>query len=211
LVKIKKSPFKDHMSHFNSQANHWDSPEKITQNKAYSELIKKHLPIHSGLKILEVGCGTGLLGGQFLDQKNLLLGIDTSEGMLKVFSEKFSNNPRVSSKLLNLEDEELNNEKFDLIISSMAFHHLKNPASMLLKLSRYLNPQGIIAIIDLDQEDGSFHPDPKNMGVHHFGFNESQTLDWCKMAKLTKMPREIAHIIHKNNKEYPLFLELFKH
>ncbi len=198
------------MSHFNSQANQWDTPEKITQNKAYSELIKKHLSHTSGIKILEVGCGTGLLGSQFLNHDNSLLGIDTSEGMLKVFSEKFNSNPLVSARLLNLEEEELNNEKFDLIISSMAFHHLKNPAKMLAKLSGYLNPNGLIAIIDLDQEDGSFHPDPKNMGVHHFGFSETQTNQWAKSARLTKKPREIAHTINKNDKQYPLFLEFFK-
>lgn len=197
------------MSHFNSQANQWDTPEKITQNKAYSELIKKHLHRTSGLNILEVGCGTGLLGSQFLDENNSLLGIDTSSGMLNVFNEKFKGYPKVSSKLVNLETEELGDEKFDLIISSMAFHHLENPANMLTKLKRNLNANGLIAIIDLDQEDGSFHPDPKNMGVHHFGFNEEQTKSWANSSKLFKKPREIAHIIHKNDKQYPLFLELF--
>ena len=198
------------MNHFNTQALQWDSPEKINQNKAYSELIKKHLTKTKGLKILEVGCGTGLLGSQFLGEENSLLGIDTSEGMLNVFNEKFKNNPLVTARLMNLEEQELAEQKFDLILSSMAFHHLVNPANMLLKLSRYLAKDGLIAIIDLDQEDGTFHPDPKKMGVHHFGFSEDLTQNWAKVAKLHKKPRELANIIHKNEREYPLFLEIYQ-
>jgi ubiquinone/menaquinone biosynthesis C-methylase UbiE len=207
--KAKTLTIRARMNHFNSQANQWDSPEKIAQNKAYSELIKKHMRATRGLKILEVGCGTGLLGSQFLDGENSLVGVDTSEGMLKVFNDKFKDNALITSRLLNLETDELSSEKFDLILSSMAFHHLVDPAKMLVKLARYLKPDGIIAIIDLEQEDGSFHPDPKNMGVHHFGFNESVTTRWAKDAGLSKKNREQAHIIHKNDQKYPLFLDIY--
>lgn len=193
------------MNHFNEMSKEWDNPEKITQNAMYAEKIKHHLKFEP-TNILEVGCGTGLLGQQFVNDKNSLLGVDTSEGMLDVFNKKFAGNNRVQSKLINLEEETLN-EQYDLILTSMAFHHLVNPAQMVSKLKKNLRPGGVLAVIDLDKEDGSFHPDSKKMGVHHFGFSEEQNIEWGREFKEVK--REIINVIQKNESEYPVFLALY--
>lgn len=193
------------MSHFNEISREWDKPEKIKQAEQYAARIKSHLNFFPQ-KILEVGCGTGLLGEQFVTENSSLLGVDTSTGMLEVFNEKFKHNHQVSSRLLDLEENVLH-EKFDLIISSMAFHHLKDPAGMVSKLRKNLKDGGVLAIIDLDQEDGTFHPDPKNMGVHHFGFSEEETKSWG--SGFHKMHREIVNKIEKNGGEYPIFLALY--
>jgi ubiquinone/menaquinone biosynthesis C-methylase UbiE len=199
------------MSHFNQVANSWDTPEKTIQNQKYAKKITSLMPSpnNSPLKILEVGCGTGLLGSQFVFGNNQLIGLDTSAGMLEVFNKKFLGNKNIHSQLLNLEEENLNEGNFDLIISAMAFHHLKNPQSILHKLKKMLSPKGVIAVIDLDFEDGSFHPDPKNMGVHHFGFSEETTQKWSKLGGFSKSSREIVNTIEKNDKSYPIFLSMF--
>lgn len=198
------------MTHFNQVANVWDTPEKLILNEQYSSRIKSLIPEKFPKKILEIGCGTGLLGSNFLSETNTLIGIDTSEGMLEVFNQKFKNHKNVKSYLLNLEENVLNESHFDLIISSMAFHHLKRPDLMILKLKNMLAPNGVIAIIDLDKEDGSFHPDPANMGVFHSGFSEETTNSWAKGASFKNIHRETIHIINKNEKSYPLFLTIMK-
>lgn len=197
------------MSHFNQSANTWDTPEKIKLNQHYADQIKKSLLKKDSIKILELGCGTGLLGSQFLNETNQLIGIDTSSGMLEVFNQKFQDNKNVRSKLLNLEDQELGEGEFDLVISTMAFHHLKNPEQMILKLKKLLSSNGIIAVIDLDAEDGSFHPDPNKMGVHHFGFSKETTDSWSVAAQFKKSSREIINVISKEQGEYPVFLAIF--
>lgn len=196
------------MEHFNQAANTWDTPEKAELSVHYAREISNYLkdqPLH----VLEVGCGTGLLGAQFIKGQNNLLGIDTSKGMLDVFNDKFKNNPQVKSRLINLENENLSEKNFHLIVSSMAFHHLVHPEEVLKKLKDLLASEGIIAIIDLDQEDGSFHPDPKNMGVHHFGFSQKRLESWEQSAGLKMLAWKIVHTIHKNEKDYPLFLAIF--
>lgn len=198
------------MDHFKHAAPTWDTPEKFKTNQEYSEKIKTHLKTMTGLNILEVGCGTGLLGGQFLDSQNQILGIDTSEDMLKVFNKKFSDYKNIKSKLLNLEEHNLEEGPFDLIISSMAFHHLKQPERVLQKLQELLSRNGIIAIIDLDEEDGSFHPDLKAMGVHHFGFTKNKIFKWGRELLFTSVHHEIINVINKNEKNYSVFLSVFK-
>lgn len=199
------------MTHFNQSANTWDTPEKVKLNEHYAQKIKSLIKNKHPKKILEVGCGTGLLGSQFVEESNVLIGIDTSTGMLEVFNQKFSGNKNVKSQLLNLEVEDLDESNFDLIISAMAFHHLKDPGSMLIKLKQRLSANGSVAVIDLDLEDGSFHPDPAKMGVFHSGFSKETTDSWGKAAGFSEVHREIVHTIAKNDKEYPIFLTVFSH
>lgn len=196
------------MSHFNLAANSWDTPEKKEQNRKYSEEIKSLTGKKQFQNILEVGCGTGLLGENFVTETNQMTGIDTSEGMLEVFTQKFAGFKNVRARNLNLEIEPFNEGPFDLIISSMAFHHLRSPSEMLTKLKVLLKPEGVMAIIDLDKEDGSFHPDPAKMGVHHFGFSEEVCQNWAKANGL-KLERKIINQIKKNEKTYPVFLAIF--
>lgn len=197
------------MTHFNKTADQWDTLEKIILNEQYSKRIKSLIPHNKMSKILDFGCGTGLLISNFQNEENILIGVDTSEGMLEVFNNKFKNLKNTKSYLLNLEENDLNEGQFDLIVSTMTFHHLKQPDQMIKKLKKMLASDGVIAIIDLDQEDGSFHPDPANMGVFHFGFSNEMTNTWADQVKLERPHREIIHTINKNNKSYPVFLAIF--
>lgn len=197
------------MSHFNNVANSWDTNEKIEQNKKYAEEIKTQCVKTNFKNILEIGCGTGLLSKGFIDDEANFLGVDTSAGMLEVFNKKFSNYPKVKSQLINLEKEEIPIDQIDLVISSMAFHHLENPFQLLKKLKSHLASNAILTFIDLDQEDGSFHPDPKNMGVHHFGFSEQEIKSWAQELGFKVYKRSTLNIVHKNNKEYPICLNIF--
>lgn len=198
------------MDHFNEKANQWDTPEKIKQGHFYAEKIRAHLKKQDSLKVLEVGCGTGILGSQFVSKENELIGVDTSSGMLDVFNQKFHGNQNVQSMILNLEENEFPlDKKFDLIISSMAFHHLKSPEKMIFKLKKLLAPSGVLAVIDLDEEPGNFHPDPKNMGVFHFGFSKTETDRWAIVAEFPKSNREIVNVIKKESGEFPIFLATY--
>jgi len=197
------------MSHFNSVANDWDSEDKIKQIKIHANAIKKNLGEIKDQRILDFGAGTGLLGFEFIDNAKSLLGIDTSQGMLDVMALKAKDISKVSTLNINLENESLDNE-FDLIISSMAFHHLNKPGIVLQKLANALTKNGKIVIIDLDEEDGTFHPDNKKMGVKHFGFNQSQIKSWIKDENLN-VEISIINKIEKNQKTYGQFMAIFSH
>lgn len=198
------------MNHFNDQANEWDTPEKIDRSKKYANQINTKLGGKKLLAIMEFGCGTGLLGSHFISEDTTLLGVDTSVGMLEVFNAKFRNNNRVQSMNINLEERTLPIEqKFDLIISSMAFHHLKKPEEMVLKFKALLNQYGVLAVIDLDVEPGNFHPDPKNMGVYHFGFSNSILEQWGSHANFSRTSVSIIDCTKKESGEFPIFLAMY--
>ena len=206
------------MSHFNSSAPKWDAPEKVQMmeilaSKTISAL--RHF-LTSGKKkdIIDFGCGTGLFGLAFSDYLNTLTGIDTSEGMLAVFNEKTANLPHIRAVFADLEDASFEPEllplsRADLVISSMAFHHLKQPEVVLGRLKPILAAGGAFAIADLDEEDGTFHPNNVEMEVQHFGFSKTDVERWAQTSHLS-LQYDIIHTIHKNDKTYPVFLAIMK-
>lgn len=206
----KDSDLSQQTSHFNKKAAEWDSESKI---KMMGELAKRtqdilQLTHHQSLDIMDFGCGTGLFGLEFAPFAKTLLGVDTSSGMLEIFDKKTSGYHHIQSRNINLEIDKIP-ETFDLIISSMAFHHLISPSEVLVKLKAMLNLGGRMAIVDLDKEDGSFHPDNKEMGVKHFGFSKEELMGWTQQAGL-KLQYKIINTIEKNKKNYPQFLAIFE-
>ena len=191
------------MKHFNDLANEWDNPEKIKLMHTLATNAKESLNLKPCIKIMDFGCGTGLFGLEFLEIASELVGVDTSEGMLKVMQHKTRDLKHVRTININLENEELD-EKFDLIVSSMAFHHLADPSKMIDKMKSMLNPNGRLVVVDLDQEDGSFHPDNEAMGVKHYGFAKDELFKWGK--EFSQIHYEIIHFVEKNEKTYPQFM-----
>jgi tRNA (cmo5U34)-methyltransferase len=196
------------MSHFNHVANDWDNEGKIKLMNTLATKTRKKLDIKDKVDILDFGCGTGLFGLEFIEQAKSITGIDTSEGMLEVFNKKAANYNNIKSININLEQEECN-LKVDLIVSSMTFHHLDNPSRTLKKLSSMLNPKGQLAIVDLEKEDGTFHPDNKAMGVKHLGFSNEEIKSWADEAGL-KVELCTINSLEKNDRSYNQFLAVFK-
>lgn len=190
-------------THFDSIANEWDSPEKMKLMQDLSVNTLENLELGRDLKILDIGCGTGLFSMSFADFAKEIVGVDTSEGMLKVFKSKSDDKLSIRTINLNLDHENLD-ETFDFIVSSMAFHHLENPKLVLNKVYQMLNPKGIAVIVDLDKEDGTFHPDNETMGVKHFGFSKEELLLWSQEFK--SVEHKIIHRVVKNDKSYPMFM-----
>ncbi len=197
-------------NHFDLAALSWDTEENIMRNNIFAAAIKKHLKIPA-LNIMDFGCGTGLLSAHFLNSNTRLIGIETSSGMIESFFKRFDGHPNVSIMALNLELEPLpvKAHKYDLIVSAMAFHHLKDPKKVLSEFRRQLNSGGMIFIIDLDEEDGTFHPDNQGMGVHHFGFSRNTMENWSSGLGFDFFSHEIIHHMKKNDRHYGVGMGMF--
>ena len=113
---------------------------------------------------------------------------------------------------INVEDESMSEmiESYDVIMSSMAFHHLKDPKKVLQLFKKHLAPNGKIFIIDLDEEDGTFHPDNKGMGVEHFGFSQKEFQTWATELGLKKFSYETVFEMNKNHRSYGIGLAIFE-
>ncbi len=153
---------------------------------------------------MDFGCGTGLLSYNLTDIAQKIVGIDNSPKMVEEFNKKSPNLQKIKA-YASLKDID---ERFDLIVSSMTFHHIPDIPKLVAKLSRYIIPEGMICVADLHKEDGSFH-DRGNEGVYHFGFDVDWLVEIFSEQGFELVCEETPFVIQKQ-KAYPLFLLCFK-
>lgn len=156
---------------FDKKAADWDKKTRRVQlAKDVSDALAK-LPLNSNMHGMEFGCGTGLVGLAVAPKLGKLTAIDSSTGMITTLKEKIEETgvKNVVPICLDLNENPLV-EKFDFIFTSMTLHHIKEVDRTLATLYHHLKEDGILAIADLDEEDGSFHHNLKGEFTHS-GFN----------------------------------------
>ena len=107
----------------------------------WSEL-QKVLPDFQGKRVLDLGCGYGwhcLYAAQ--NGAKYVLGTDISAKMLETAREKNSHE-RIEYRRCAMEDLELPDHSFDVVLSSLAFHYVKEFQPVVKKISRVLSPGG---------------------------------------------------------------------
>ena len=159
---------------FDKEAALWDKhPVRIRLASDVCEAISANAPLNTSMNALDFGCGTGLLTLRLAPLVRSITGIDSSQGMLDALRAKIAkqNLANVGSLLLDLDAGDTLAGSYDLIVSSMTFHHIEKIAPVLNQFHKCLSPGGYLCIADLDPEHGLFHDDSKS--VFHFGFERT--------------------------------------
>jgi ubiquinone/menaquinone biosynthesis C-methylase UbiE len=116
----------------------------------------RFLKIKPGMKILDAGCGSGLLckflSEKYSDQNIHLTGFDFSETRVRQAEDNLKKSGYVNIKIehQNLEMIKHEDNQFDLIICRFVIEHLENPIKAITELKRILRPNGVLYLIDLD-------------------------------------------------------------
>ncbi|PKN14641.1 MAG: class I SAM-dependent methyltransferase [Deltaproteobacteria bacterium HGW-Deltaproteobacteria-24] len=198
------------MNRFDLAAKEWDTkPTSQLVAKATSEKIRENISLENK-QILDYGCGTGLLAFSISDEARMVTGMDNSAGMVEVFNQKaqdfgFDNIKAVQH---NIDNEELPQNAFDVIVTSMTLHHILNPNDFFIKCKKALKPNGYLCISDLDEEDGTFHEKHKNDGVHHFGFSKAQMAQFYTNNGYTLIYLDDICTLERENGNFPIFLSI---
>ena len=118
-------------------------------------------------KVLDVGCGTGLLSLKFLEKADCFItGIDSSSEMLTIFAEKIkklSLPNRICIKLEDASSLQFKPNSFDIVASTVTLHHLKNKYPTIKKIHNILKPKGRFVLGDIDIDATGKTADPKRL------------------------------------------------
>ena len=199
------------MNEFDLKAKDWDmNPVHVERSKAIAEHMIRILPLSNKMHALEFGAGTGVLSFILKDRFSEITLMDSSREMLKKAEEKIDDRDCLKFKtlFLDLETEEYSGDPFDIIYSQMVLHHIKDTSAIFRKFYNLLKPGGILAIADLNLEDGSFHDGDMNV---HYGFDPEKLtsiLHQQGFSDITITPCFIMRreISSEKIKEYPVFL-----
>lgn len=158
---------------FDKDAATWDEvPGRIKMSSNIANAIITAMDLNSGMKVLDFGCGTGLLTLRLQPLVGTITAVDSSMGMLEVLNEKIAsqNISNITTRHLDIEQGDVLEGSYDLIVSSMTLHHVREPMLLIKQFYRITAPGGYLCIADLDPDQGLFHGS-NNEGVFHFGFD----------------------------------------
>ena len=197
------------MNRFDQIANNWDAkPRRILLAKNICDSIRKEVKLTEDMSVLDIGTGTGLLPIHIFSEVKQITGIDNSQGMLDMLIEKAEKSgiENIDCLLFDADKDQLSDKRYELIISSMTFHHFTKPDQFLHQVYKSLKIGGKICIADLETEDGSFHGEKKHSDVKHFGFNKTIFNSWLQNAGFKNTKVKTVFKIDRNDKKYPVFL-----
>ncbi len=197
------------MSVFDAKAAEWDTPERRARAHALAEVIREHVPLSAEGRVVDIGAGTGLLGLDLLADVGSVVLTDPSEGMIEVARTRIEAEGIVDVRAIVFDfpaDEPPEGAPFDLAVSLLVLHHVEDTEATLRSIHAALAAGGHIALIDLDEEDGTFH-DPDQPGIHHHGFEGDSLVALATAAGFEDAQTRIVHELEREDgRIYPLLL-----
>lgn len=127
-----------------SQMNWWNDNNSLLQQMPpkFDYFIEK-LKNPVGLKILDIGCGGGLLSEEFAKHGAEVTGVDISENSIKIAQQHAKlNNLEIEYKVGIAENLPFT-ENFDVVVCTDVLEHVENLEKCLSEVTRVLKPSGI--------------------------------------------------------------------
>ena len=202
-------------AHFDAKAREWEqNPVFRERGEKLAAAIRARVPLHTGMRVLDYGCGTGALSFPFANEVGAALLADHSAGMLAVCAEKIAGQglSHYTTSQLDLMSgpmpaDLVTEARFDLVVTAMTLHHVPDTDRILRIFYDLLAPGGHLCVADLDREDGSFHGPEVDV---HWGFERAALGAKIAAAGFVEHQFDTVYAISKDSdtgpRDYPVFL-----
>ncbi len=124
----------------------WGTPAGKLRAKRRAKLITEAAELNSSMRVLEIGCGTGMFTEMFSKSGCSIVAVDISRELLQIAGERKLPADRVQFVNKRFEDCAVDGP-FDAIIGSSVLHHLELEQS-LSKIHELLKPRGIMSFAE---------------------------------------------------------------
>lgn len=124
----------------------WSTPAGKIRARRRAELIMSGARLMPGLRVLEIGCGTGNFTEIFAETGSSLIAVDISHDLLEIARSRNLIPEKVQFLKKRFEDCDVDGP-FDAIIGSSILHHLDIGLS-LTKIFELLKPGGIMSFAE---------------------------------------------------------------
>ncbi|KAF9809245.1 hypothetical protein IEO21_07474 [Rhodonia placenta] len=172
--------------HFNETAHEYDDrPHALELARRLGQAIRKTYPSlldEDSTAMMDFACGTGLISRELCPYVKSIVGVDISPGMVEQFNLRASNQGLAPEEMqavcveLKGSTNELNGQKFDVIVCALAYHHFSSIEDTTRIISTFLKPGGSLLVADIMKSTlhGEIFPDGGHIVAHQHGFDEEE-------------------------------------
>lgn len=146
----------------------FDDPARDLKQKP--EVVMKLISPLRGLRVIDIGVGSGYFSKHLLSAGALVTGADVDERFLGVVSEKFPTKdyPNFGTLKIDYDDPKMSPGSYDLAFTSNTYHHIEDRVSYLRKVLSGLKTAGRIVVFDFKKDSGSIGSGPpQHLRIHH--------------------------------------------
>ncbi|MFT3983581.1 MAG: class I SAM-dependent methyltransferase [Lachnospiraceae bacterium] len=163
---------------FETIAGTYDTPERAQIAKIFAAVIREYLVGEKNKRVIDFGCGTGLVGMELLNDVQSMLFLDTAPNMLRKVEEKIaaSHSKNAETLCFDFEKDSSSDLHADYIFMVQVLLHIKEYEPVLRKLYQVLNPGGHLLIIDFDKNEKVVSD------LVHPGFDQAELTDTMSKA-----------------------------
>lgn len=136
--------------HFDEIADEYDEslPPHVVEHYLDKRVAYVEDLIEPGSKVLDVGCGTGVVASKLVDEGFDVTGVDPSDGMLEHLRRS---DPRVTAVQGSGTELPFEDGTFDLTMCVAVMHHIAQPQAVhdsLVEMARVTRPGGLVLVWD---------------------------------------------------------------
>lgn len=173
--------------------------------------VLKFLELTEGERVLDIGCGPGLLAydmAESVGPEGHVCGIDISEDMLAISRKRCAEQSWVEFQTADATKLPYSNNSFDVAVSSQVYEYVADIPAALAELTRVLRPGGRAIVLDTDYDSLVIHTEHdarmarvlSAWGEHLLHAELPRTLSWqLRNAGLAVQQRDVIPMF---NPEY---------
>ena len=166
---------------FDRHARQWDDLARtLLPVPEYRRRLLELVP--EGVRVLEIGVGTGGLLTELAARALQVIGVDHSPAMLEETRRRLADRgvSGVELRLGEMSHLPLPDESVECVVANMVLHHAADPGQVLAEIRRVLTPGGALLLADLARHEREAARE--QLADQWLGFEEAELGSWLTAA-----------------------------